>query len=356
MPENTPGSRDNNPNPVTEQVPHSGVHGYERPVFDFDGNLEDALSQNNLHVERDEQGNMILVPNSLGEHRDPTKTTPTEAHSPLLSPEKPQKKSSLIKIGGAIGAVVLAGGAAFGIGAMNGGEEPQRERTGATPSTDTESEAPQANETPTTPEDTTAPEISDPENDKSVLSGIEGIPSDEVINYAATHPILIEGGKPSAGAARSAVITMGDYFNIYDKSGKLDQFELTPESAAIGEKILNNIYGPLGVRNPIGNFDFEALAAERESIAAGISLHGDNLVSLARTEPQGDAVKTWLDGNEVWQVPVRDVRTGNWGELAGPSERNNDYVCDYYLATYDTPEGAAWYLYNATCDRQNDTE
>lgn len=191
---------------------------------------------------------------------------------------------------------------------------------------------------------------------KAALSGIDGTPSDEVIQYAATHPILVEGGKPSAAAARSAVITIGDYFNIYQKSGKLDEFELTPESAAIGEKILNNIYGPLGVRNPIGNFDFEALAAERESIAAGISLHGESLIALARTEPQGAAVRTWLDGNRVWHIPTRDIRTGNWGELAGPSERNNDYLCDDYLATYETPQGLAWYLYNAVCDRQSDTD
>lgn len=357
MPENTPGSRDNNPNPVTEQVPHSGVHGYERPVFDFDGNLEDALSQNNLHVERDGQGNMILVPNSLGDHRDPTKTAPTEAHSPLLSPEKPQKKSNLTKIGGAIGAVVLAGGAAFGLGALNGGEEPQKEQASATPSADPENKKPQSDKSPTNSEETTEPEVKDPENDKLVLSGIEGTPSEEAINYAATHPILVEGGEPTAESAAKAVVTMGDYFNIYLKSGKLDGFDLTPESTANGDKILNNIYGPLGVRNPmLPQSDFDALAAERESIASGIRLHGDNLVALARNEISGQVTQTWLDGNEVWQVPTTDIRTGNWGELAGPVERNNDYHCDFFLATYETPEGLAWYQYNGACDRQNDTD
>lgn len=125
MSENTPGSRDNNLNPVVEQVPHSGVHGHEKPVYNFDGqSLQEAIDRGDLHVEYDESGNLkAIVPNTLADHADPTKSTPTEVYEPLTAPapapEKKSRRGIAAVAAGVVGATVLGG---FGAVKMFGGE------------------------------------------------------------------------------------------------------------------------------------------------------------------------------------------------------------------------------------------
>lgn len=109
MPENTPDSRNTNPNPVAEQQPHSGVHGYEKPVHDFEGqNLRDAIEQRSLHVQYDDKG-QVIIPNSLGDHIDPTQSERTSVYEPLATPEKKSRKRLAAIVAGAVGATVLGG-------------------------------------------------------------------------------------------------------------------------------------------------------------------------------------------------------------------------------------------------------
>lgn len=121
MPENSPGSRDTNPNTasdVSEQIPHSGVHNDEKPAYGFEKSLEQALRDGDLHVEIDENGRRILVPNSLGEHRDPTNSPTTEAYEPLGPVTKEEKPKNTKKwIAGIVGTTVLAGAGLFGYNA-----------------------------------------------------------------------------------------------------------------------------------------------------------------------------------------------------------------------------------------------
>lgn len=113
MPENTPDSRNTNPNPIAEQQPHSGVHGFELPVHDFEGqNLQEAIEQRNLHVQYDEAG-QVIIPDTIGDHLDPTQTERTSVYEPLVTPvvtpEKKSRKRIAAFAAGAVGAAVLGG-------------------------------------------------------------------------------------------------------------------------------------------------------------------------------------------------------------------------------------------------------
>lgn len=113
MPENTPDSRNTNSNPVAEQQPHSGVQGYEKPVYDFDGqNLQEAIEQRDLHVQYDDKG-QVIIPDTIGDHIDPTQSGRTDVYEPLApttaNPEKKSRKRLAAFLAGTVGAAVLGG-------------------------------------------------------------------------------------------------------------------------------------------------------------------------------------------------------------------------------------------------------
>lgn len=172
MPENTPDSRNTNPNPVAEQQPHSGVHGYEKPVHDFEGqNLRDAIEQRSLHVQYDDKG-QVIIPNSLGDHVDPTQSERTAVYEPLATPEKKSRKRLAAIVAGAVGATVLGGLGAIKV--FGESEEP----AGQLPSTSA----------PSTPGQDTSqnPESSPSANPEAVAYG-ETMPA-ELQTYAVMLP------------------------------------------------------------------------------------------------------------------------------------------------------------------------
>lgn len=149
---------------IQDQVPHSGEHHNERPVYDFrnpDGSsmtIEEAMEAGLIHP----------VPESLGEHRDPSNTAPTEAYSPLISDsaretsttaEKSKKKRLAGIVAGAVATAALGG---FGAAKAFGGDpEPtpgERPVATATTGSDDLGELLGGESTPTqSPEATTAP-------------------------------------------------------------------------------------------------------------------------------------------------------------------------------------------------------
>ena len=199
MPENTPGSRDNNLNPVSEQVPHSGVHGHEQPVYNFDGqSLQDALDRGDLHVEYDEAGKpKIVVPDTLADHADPTKSEPTAVYEPLTAPaQAPEKKSrrGLAAIAaGVVGATVLGG---FGAVKMFGGEPSESDKPRVEPSVSA-TPLPEADITPTNTTET------EPLNFYEMrMLNPSGTPETVLADYSAIVSAVIndrvEGGTPVA--------------------------------------------------------------------------------------------------------------------------------------------------------------
>lgn len=252
MPENTPGSRDTNPNQSTDQAtPHSGVHGYERPVFNFDGqNLQEALDSGALHIEYDEAGKAkVIVPDTIGDHLDPTKTAPTEAHVPLTQPENAgRSRKRLAAIGGIVGSAVLAGGTIFGVSAL-GNDGPERERTTAVANDPNETTEPSA-EPSSASEESEAPNPEQSTESKvgvanTTLEGANVILPLEVAEQAA-QPILASEHSPIEAAELWTT-----YFNAYLLSEQLvndGSGEETPESAALTQQIEDNLWGPEAVR------------------------------------------------------------------------------------------------------------
>lgn len=264
MPENTPGSRDHNPNPVAEQVPHSGVHGIERPVYNFNGqNLQEALESGALHIEYGDDGKpKVIVPDTIGDHVDPTRSEPTEAHTPLLAPEKSEKKSRLVKIGSVIGAAVLTGGTIFGLSAL-GNDAPEKETVSATPSNEGDSPSP----SPSSAEGEN--EAPNPESKVSVVgeanTSLEGANvkvSPEVAEQAA-QPILASEHTPLEAAKLYT-----EYLNVYLLSAEMapDTYDYTetPESIEMGKRIEENLNGPQTMQdaNGVYNVDMRELRSK----------------------------------------------------------------------------------------------
>lgn len=261
MPENTPGSRDQNPNPVAEQIPHSGVNGVERPVFNFNGqNLQDALESGALHIEYDADGKpKVIVPDTIGDHVDPTQSEQTEVHTPLLALEKPEKSSRFLKLGSVIGAAVLTGGTVLGISAL-GNADPQKETTSVDPSN--EGESPSAEPTSAEGEN----EAPNPENKVSVVgeanTTFEGANVKVPMEVAelATQPILASEYTPLEAAK-----LWTEYLNVYLLSAEMDpesyDYTETPESIEIGKQIEENLDGPQAMQdaNGVYNADFRDL-------------------------------------------------------------------------------------------------
>lgn len=363
MLENIPSSRDTNPNTATdavaleqveaEKVPHSHKHG-ERPVHDFDSTpLKDAIEQGKLHgVTTDAEGNPTVTVESLADHTDPTSSRQTDAYAPLTTHapetaptvEAPKKKRGLlIGLGSAAAGIAATAGAFFAFGGHSSDAAPQPEQAvsaSANPGSGTET----GSETTGEKQPSTQPEQTQNPATGVELSGVTKLPSEEQLNYVASHPVLVEGGTPTAEGAKAAEVMLADYMNIFRNSGKIDAngFNLSAESKAVGDSILDNVYGPAGVRNP--NLDLSHIESERESIAAAFEIT-PGLESNSRVEPSAEpAAETIVDGKPVWQVDVTEIHTGTWDQTESP-ERNDDFVGKAYLAIYDSPEGLAWYYY-----------
>jgi hypothetical protein len=255
--------------------------------------------------------------------------TPETARPAIVTPEEATKKSRkglLIGLGSAAAGVGVTVAAFLGLSGND--HEAQNPQPTATSS---------ASPTPQTPETTgTGIELSD----------IKKQPSTEVINYVANTPILVEG-KPNAEGALQAVVTMGNYMNIYRNSGQLGDFvNLTPESIAIGEKIIDNVYGPAEVRNHASNINFVNLAAERESIANAFATYPD-LESNRRWQPvEGTTPTIDASNSELWNVDIQNISSGNWDVIGETPERNSDVEGTVQLGTYESQNGLAWYFYN----------
>ena len=275
MPENTPGSRENNPNPVVDQAtPHSGVNGYERPVYNFDGqNLQEALDSGALHIEYDEAGKAkVVVPDTIGDHIDPTKSTPTEAHVPLVAPEKAEKKSKRrLAIGSVIGSALLAGGTILGVNALSN-DTPKQERVVATPNNDSETDEPSAEPSSATGE-SEAPNPEQQQSTESVvgvanttLEGANVILPLEVAEQAA-QPILVSEHNPIQAAE-----LWTDYYNAYllsqqaNPDGSTGQ---TPESAELQQRVEENLWGPVSFQQQ-QNIDLSEYREFRENVSKGM--------------------------------------------------------------------------------------
>lgn len=140
----------------TQNIPHSGVNGHERPVFNFDGkSLQDALDSGALHIEYDHEGNpKVIVPDNIGDHVDPTQSERTEVHEPLVTPQKKRigKRGIAAIVSGVVGVAVIGG---LGAGRVMGGDDPSPEDDRTTTSAgklENENEAPNAGEKPETPQ------------------------------------------------------------------------------------------------------------------------------------------------------------------------------------------------------------
>lgn len=148
MPEHTPhGPEDTNSNPVSEQVRHSGHQG-ERPVYEFrnpDGShmsIEEAMAAGLIHP----------VPNTLGEHRDPSNTPPTEAYTPLheqvTTPVVNRRKRLAAVAAGVVGTAVIGGiGAVMAVGGDSEKPTPKSDRETSAPVNPTPEQTPETSPT-----------------------------------------------------------------------------------------------------------------------------------------------------------------------------------------------------------------
>jgi hypothetical protein len=178
-----------------------------------------------------------------------------------------------------------------------------------------------------------------------MLADVYGQPNEDQVEYVATHPVVIGGERPTPQDAKEAAEALGDYVNIYLNSGELDGFDLTADSASMGESMLDNIYGPTNLRNPNSTVDMKWVKNSRESFAAAFMVYPG--LSPNRRWEAGKELPTVtiLDGHEVWKVLVTEISSGGWDQTETP-ERKEDYKGFTFLATYETPEGTAWYHFS----------
>lgn len=135
---------------------------------------------------------------------------------PLTSTETTEKKSKALKIGGAIGAVILAGGAALGIGTMNN-EAPTRETTSASPENEPSS-ATGENEAP----DAGNGEMGENPTDSSIIENLTRPSTEEQITYVLENPVSVE----EFPNARDAIVELGKRMSVIFHT---DPESLSPE-------------------------------------------------------------------------------------------------------------------------------
>lgn len=239
MPEKSPDSRDTNPNAVSEQTPHSGVEGYERPVFNFNGkDLQAALDSGELHIEYDENGKpKVIVPDTIGDHVDPTKSETTEVYRPLTAPvetsetlvttttrESSRKRRGIAAI--AAGAVATAVLGSFGAVKMFSGED-----NSAEPRVE-----PSASASPNPGEGSPAPE-------PSVDASPETSPSPEAPSNVEVIA-SVEQYPTAADAIIPLVAQIDAYKNYYGTTENLTSIPYSEEQKAEHEAMLQSVFGP----------------------------------------------------------------------------------------------------------------
>lgn len=313
MPEKTPASSDNNPNTVAEQIPHSGVGGHEQPVFDFPGhNLKEAVEQRDLHVGYDEEGR-VIVPDSLGDHIDPTQSDRTDVYTPLTppveaAPSTTEKTSNwkrwIALVGG--GAVLVGGGAVVGK-AMSSGDnsvEPRSDQsTSALPNTSEESSAPETN-------------VGTETTGEAIIAGLNKKATPEQVEYVINNPVNVAEA-PTVGDAFAA---LSDRFTVVMNSGEPDldapagEIVFTPETQASYDAMGPSI---MDVTSPYYDAMLDSLRARRNQIGAMFMLDA-NAETEANLLPVSDADTPLQAGSSI-DVTVNTVWTTNQ-----PDNRTND--------------------------------
>lgn len=242
---------------------------------------------------------------------------------PLTSTETTEKKSKALKIGGAIGAVILAGGAALGIGTMNN-EAPTRETTSASPETEPSS-ATGENEAPDVGNGETGETVSD----SSVIENLTRPSTEDQITYVIENPVSVE----EFPNARDAIVELGKRMSvIYHTAPEA----LSPEETdALYESVYDTsslnyqeLRSSMDARRPVvageyvlfdsnyeATFALEPTEVEPTTNVAGVSVNADIIYSGNGSvyENMGYNKEAALDYNANFTIKQIDGEWRIWG-------------------------------------------
>lgn len=312
---------------IQEQVPHSGVHHGERPVYDF--KHEDGSDM--TIAEAMEAGLIHPAPESLGDYQEPSSSAPNEAYAPLHKETSsaetdttPGRKRRNILIGAGTAVAGLAAVAGFAMGSSDDKEAPLRPTEAASaPATPGGEQSPATDEKP-------APSTAEGESTtESPLDQVEGRATPEQIEYAMNHKIM-EDDFPTADAA---VVEMGKMMNVFFNSGQAEPGDgLTTETEQQGRQILDNFLSPaIADRDEM----IDRLSKRRVQMANSFFLSYDGLKPNYKLEPQGE-VEARPDG--TYAVQARSISSGNFAgvlrdDMAEAFEL--DFLNEYVLIKSD---------------------
>lgn len=308
----------------TQNIPHSGVNGHERPVFNFDGkSLQDALDSGALHIEYDHEGNpKVIVPDNIGDHVDPTQSERTEVHEPLVTPQKKRigKRGIAAIVSGVVGVAVIGG---LGAGRVMGGDDPspERERTSFSPDSpepiDNESEAPNSGEKTL---------------GESIIEGAATPSTPEQVQYVIDNPV----SKKDHPNPVDALLAIGARANIIMLS---DPEAYSHEQvAAMYESIYDST-------SPYYDETVASMEERRKVAAAGFSLYDglENHVSIRPTtdiaQPSPEGVV--INADILYGGNVKDVFGAN-------PDTELDFNADFVL----TDDGENWQIYAGNNNHQ----
>lgn len=220
------------------------------------------------------QGDLPDVHASLLERGVP-EVSPIDPHTlevsvdkvPLSPAEADKKKSKALKIGGAIGAVIMAGGAALGINAMNN-DAPQRETTSATP------EAPNESEPSSATGENEAPQANNGEtvSDGSIIENLTRPATPEQIAYVLENPVSVE----QFPNARDALVELGKRTSVIYHT---DPESLTPEE---NDALYASAYD---TSSPMFGTLRDSMDVRRTQLASEYFLLDENFESTVTLEP-----------------------------------------------------------------------
>ncbi|MDB5165240.1 MAG: hypothetical protein JWM00_130 [Candidatus Saccharibacteria bacterium] len=260
--------------PAVEKTRHAGIDGHELPLMDYDNtSLQEATD---THFTRD--GELIIPENPSEGFAEKPLTAEEQEHLEQWRKKQAKrnmqptrnKKGAVVAIGSLVAGVVFGGGAlVYKMTGDNNNTEPQARSTAGAPTT--------VGSNPSAPIESTPSEVvNSPSQTPEYTGGItdeyvESVnrdPSDEVIAYS------LEPVTTDKFSEREAVTRLLNDWKIYWLSGETSQSsdisqKETPESIAIGEQELNNLFGSEDVRDE-SNLLWEWMTGTREYLTANL--------------------------------------------------------------------------------------
>ncbi|HEX8390082.1 MAG TPA: hypothetical protein VF597_01545 [Candidatus Saccharimonadales bacterium] len=184
------------------------------------------------------------------------------------------------------------------------------------------------------------------------LEQLNTVPSQELVQHVINTPLYVESDTPTPDDARDAAITASKYANVFFNSGELEAPDdplstLSEPSFTEGAAIVQNIYGPDDVRTGEG-VDLDLYWNQRVSLAKAF-VKNPAMTATYRIEPNAGEVVVTHDqnGRPSWVVPVT-INQETVGNKLVDDGGNVDEAVDsrgtVTMQTYETDQGAAWYL------------